>query len=91
MTERKKIEMLQQSMVALQNVLEYEGLRANAIQWANELYDEIEVLYLANDPDGTYQEELFEKLKAGEEVPWTYKEAKEALLVRIHNLTGEML
>lgn len=79
---------LQSAMCDLQDALETLGLNQNNISYANDLYGAIEVLYFKKSPDGSFEEELHEKLISGEEQPMDFEEAKNCLLVRIENMVS---
>lgn len=76
------INALLDTLCNIQETLEPVGLRANEIQWCNDLYDEVHVNYFkCEEIDGTYQEELAE---IGD--TWDYKTTYEAIMCRINGL-----
>lgn len=84
--EKAIIKPLLQAMCSIQDALESD-LSEHDIELNNALYDEITVGFLETSPDGSdYQSKLKE-----DKYKITFSEAREALLRRLCNMTGNLL
>lgn len=84
--QKREIRDLLDAMYCIQQSVERMGLKSKEISYCNDLHDEILILYLDEEPDGDYQQEVFDDIETGERETLNYEETRMFILNRISNM-----